>query len=113
MSFKIPRVARTRKHSLETILVVALLATICGADSIVDIENFGKSRKQWLETFLDMSGGVPSHDTIGRLLAALNTLMLGERGQYLEPGVVLPKLRGSWINLHEKSETEQPCNRSW
>jgi predicted transposase YbfD/YdcC len=73
-----PRVARTRKHPLETILVIALLATICGADSIVDIENYGKSREQWLGTFLDMSGGVPSHDTIGRLFAALNPLMLGE-----------------------------------
>ncbi len=73
-----PRVERTRKHPLETILVISLLAVICGADSIVDIENYAKSRKQWLETFLDMSGGVPSHDTIGRLFAALNPLMLGE-----------------------------------
>jgi len=48
-----PRVDRTRKHSLETILVISLLAVICGADSIVDIENYAKSRKQWLETFLD------------------------------------------------------------
>jgi predicted transposase YbfD/YdcC len=73
-----PRVARTRQHLLETILILALLAIICGADSIVDIENYGKSRKQWPGTFLDMSGGVPSHDTIGRLFAALNPLMLGE-----------------------------------
>ena len=48
-----PRVERTRKHPLQTILVIALLAVICGADSIVDIENYAKSRKQWLETFLD------------------------------------------------------------
>lgn len=73
-----PRVERMRKHSLETILVISLLAVICGADTIVDIENYAKSRKQWLETFLDMSGGVPSHDTIGRLLAALDPMMLGE-----------------------------------
>jgi predicted transposase YbfD/YdcC len=75
---KDPRVERTRKHPLETILVISLLAVICGADTIVDIENYAKSRKQWLETFLDMSGGVPSHDTIGRLFAALNPMMLGE-----------------------------------
>jgi predicted transposase YbfD/YdcC len=73
-----PRVERTRKHPMETILVISLLAVICGADTIVDIENYAKSRKQWLDTFLDMSGGVPSHDTIGRLFAALNPLMLGE-----------------------------------
>jgi predicted transposase YbfD/YdcC len=61
---------------LETILVISLLAVICGADSIVDIENYAKSRQQWLETFLDMPAGVPSHDTIGRLFAALNPAML-------------------------------------
>jgi predicted transposase YbfD/YdcC len=73
-----PRVTRTRKHSLETILVISLLAVICGADSFVAIETYARSRKEWLETFLDMSGGVPSHDTIGRLFAALNPMMLAE-----------------------------------
>jgi predicted transposase YbfD/YdcC len=76
-----PRVERTRKHPLETILVISLLAVICGADSIVDIENYAKSRQQWLETFLDMPGGVPSHDTIGRLFAALNPTMLAQAFQ--------------------------------
>lgn len=73
-----PRIDRTRKHSLETLLVLALLAVICGADSFVAIEGYAKARKDWLETFLDMSGGVPSHDTFGRLFAALNPMMLGE-----------------------------------
>lgn len=76
-----PRVDRARKHPLETILVISLLAVICGADSIVDIENYAKSRRQWLETFLDMREGVPSHDTIGRLFAALNPTMLGQAFQ--------------------------------
>jgi predicted transposase YbfD/YdcC len=73
-----PRVERTRKHPLETILVVSLLAVICGADSFVAIETYAKSRKEWLATFLDLSGGVPSHDTIGRVFAALNPMMLAE-----------------------------------
>jgi predicted transposase YbfD/YdcC len=73
-----PRIERTRKHSLETILVIALLAVICGADSFVAIETYAKSRRQWLATFLDLEGGVPSHDTFGRLFAALNPMMLAE-----------------------------------
>jgi predicted transposase YbfD/YdcC len=76
-----PRIDRTRKHSLETILVISLLAVICGADSMVDIENYAKSRQQWLETFLDMPAGVPSHDTIGRLFAALNPTTLAQAFQ--------------------------------
>ena len=73
-----PRVERTRKHSLETILIVALLAVICGADSFVAMETYAKAHEEWLATFLDLEGGVPSHDTFGRVFAALNPMMLGE-----------------------------------
>lgn len=73
-----PRVERTRKHALETILVVSLLAVLCGADSFVGIERFAKAKLEWLETFLDMSGGIPSHDTIGRVFAALDAKALAE-----------------------------------
>ncbi len=71
-----PRVERTRKHPLETILVLSVLAVICGADSFVSIEDYGLAKKDWLSTFLDLSAGVPSHDTIGRVFAALDPKML-------------------------------------
>jgi DDE_Tnp_1-associated len=35
-----PRIERTRKHPLETILVISLMAVICGADGFVGIERF-------------------------------------------------------------------------
>jgi predicted transposase YbfD/YdcC len=73
-----PRVERTRKHSLETILVISLMAMICGADGFVAIERFAIAKQAWLSGFLDMSGGVPSHDTIGRVFAALNPKSLAE-----------------------------------
>jgi hypothetical protein len=73
-----PRVDRTRKHSLETILVIALLAVICGADSFVAMETYAKARKEWLAGFLDLDEGVPSHNTFGRVFAALNPMMLAE-----------------------------------
>jgi hypothetical protein len=73
-----PRVERTRKHSLETILVISLMAVICGADGFVAIERFAIATERWLAEFLDLSGGVPSHDTIGRLFAALNPKSLAE-----------------------------------
>jgi predicted transposase YbfD/YdcC len=67
-----PRMKRTRAHPLVNILVIALLAVLCGADSFVAIELFGKSKKDFLKTLLDLSSGVPSHDTFGRVLAALD-----------------------------------------
>lgn len=73
-----PRVERTRKHPLETILVISLMAVICGADGFVGIERFAIAKERWLAGFLDMSAGVPSHDTIGRVFAALNPKSLAE-----------------------------------
>lgn len=73
-----PRVERTRLHSLETILVLSLCAVVCGADSFVAIEMFGHAKKEWLETFLDLRNGIPSHDTLGRVFGALDPHALGE-----------------------------------
>ncbi len=72
-----PRVERTRRHSLENILVISLLAVIAGADSFVAIEKFGRLKKDWLTSFLDLDD-IPSHDTIGRVFAALEPGALGE-----------------------------------
>jgi predicted transposase YbfD/YdcC len=67
-----PRVERGRKHRLSDILVIAVCAVICGADSFEQIETFGRAKLDWLKTFLDLPNGVPSHDTFNRVLAALD-----------------------------------------
>ena len=76
-----PRVERTRKHPLETILVLSLLAVLSGADTFVEIEHYGEAKKEWLSTFLDLSNGVPSHDTVGRVFALLSTTQLTQAFQ--------------------------------
>jgi hypothetical protein len=67
-----PRIDRTRAHPLVNILVIALLAVLCGADSFVSIERFGRAKKEFLATFLDLESGIPSHDTFGRVFASLD-----------------------------------------
>lgn len=67
-----PRVERTRRHELLDIITIAVCAVICGADSWVDVELFGRSKETWLRTFLVLPGGIPSHDTFGRVFAALD-----------------------------------------
>src|SRR6476659_8517641 len=67
-----PRVERTRQHGLLDIVTIALCAVICGADSWVDVELFGRSKEAWLRTFLELPGGIPSHDTFGRVFARLD-----------------------------------------
>lgn len=67
-----PRVERTKLHPLVSILVIALCAVICGAESWDDIALFGKAKEAWLTTFLDLPHGIPSHDTFNRVFAALD-----------------------------------------
>ena len=66
-----PRDAHGRRHKLIDVVVIAVCATICGADGFIDMEEFGHSREDWLRTFLELPHGIPSHDTIGRVFAAL------------------------------------------
>jgi predicted transposase YbfD/YdcC len=67
-----PRIERTRVHDLFELVVVALCGTIAGADTWADIERFGNDRLTWLRTFLRLEGGIPSHDTFGRVFALLD-----------------------------------------
>jgi predicted transposase YbfD/YdcC len=66
-----PRIDRSKRHKLLDIILIAICGVICGADSWVDIELFGKNKLEWLKTFLELSNGIPSHDTFGRVFAAI------------------------------------------
>lgn len=67
-----PRVDRTKKHLLGDILIIALCATIAGADSWQEVEHFGQVKLDWLRTFLELPNGIPSHDTFRRVFARLD-----------------------------------------
>lgn len=67
-----PRVARSRRHELLDIVVIALCGVICGADSWVEIAEFGLAKLEWFQQFLHLPNGIPSHDTFGRVFARLN-----------------------------------------
>ena len=67
-----PRIDRTKLHKLFDIIVIAICAVICGADSWVEIEEFGNAKLAWFRTFLELPNGIPSHDTFGRLFALLD-----------------------------------------
>jgi hypothetical protein len=67
-----PRIERTKKHRLLDILVIALCTMLTGGEGFQDMELFGKRKQAWLQTFLALPHGIPSHDTFGRVFARLN-----------------------------------------
>ena len=67
-----PRVERTRRHLLCDILLIALCATLAGAEGFCDMAEWGETKQGWLRTFLDLPGGIPSHDTFERVFRRLD-----------------------------------------
>ena len=67
-----PRRGRAKRHELLDIIVITLCAVICGADNWVEIEEFGKAKREWFERFLRLPNGIPSHDTFGRVFGMLD-----------------------------------------
>lgn len=66
-----PRAETGKRHNLVEMIVIAICAVICGADGWVAVEAFGWARYDWLSRFLSLPHGIPSHDTFGRVFAAL------------------------------------------
>ena len=66
-----PRSAVNRKHLLGDLIVIAICAVIAGADGPQAIGVWAASNQDWLKQHLELPHGIPSHDTIGRLLALL------------------------------------------
>lgn len=67
-----PRVERGKRHLLVDIIAIALCAVISGADQWIDIEAYAQEKAAWLKTFLKLPNGIPSHDTIARVLTRLD-----------------------------------------
>lgn len=90
-----PRTGNAQRHNLLDVLTIALTATICGAESCVDFADFARDREVLFRDFLELPGGLPSHDTFSRLFRLLDPVAfaaclaqfldgLGEAG----PGVI-------------------------
>ena len=67
-----PRVERTKLHQLVDILVIAVCATICAAETWEEIAEFGEAKESWFRKFLALPNGIPSHDTFRRVFLRIN-----------------------------------------
>lgn len=67
-----PRRAQGRRHRLSDMIVIAVCAVICAADSWSDVVDFGHAKLKWFSTFLDLPHGIPCPDTFERVFARLD-----------------------------------------
>ena len=66
------RVARTRVHPLESILYIVLCGSLAGINTWLGFEDYANEHIDVFKEIIDLPGGVPSHDTIARVISALN-----------------------------------------
>jgi predicted transposase YbfD/YdcC len=63
---------RNRIHKLSDMIVIAIMAVICGAEGWTDVALFGRAKHKWLATFLELPDGIPAHDTFDRVFSLLD-----------------------------------------
>ncbi|MDR2363248.1 MAG: ISAs1 family transposase, partial [Spirochaetaceae bacterium] len=67
-----PRIDRCKKHHLVDILLLCIIAMVCGVESVEDIVFFGETHEDWLRKYLALPNGIPSADTILRVLGRID-----------------------------------------
>ena len=72
-----PRQARKIEHDLVELLVIAVCGVLAGADDFVEIEEWAKEKCDWFRQYLRLEHGIPSHDTFGRVFAAIDAEAFG------------------------------------
>lgn len=72
-----PRQAAKVDHDLVELLMVAVCGVLAGADDFVEIEAWAEEKLDWFRRYLTLEHGIPSHDTFGRVFAAIDAEEFG------------------------------------
>ena len=67
-----PRQEGKVEHPLVNVIFLTICGVLCGADNWTEIESFGYAQREWLGTYLDLTHGIPAHDTLGRVFSQLD-----------------------------------------
>jgi predicted transposase YbfD/YdcC len=95
------RETRNKLHKLEDILMIVFSAAVSGIEDWVGMEEFGKQKWDWLKSFLDLTNGIPSHDTLSDVIGRLEPGAFA--GAFLcWVKVAIPSLAGEQVCLDGK-----------
>jgi predicted transposase YbfD/YdcC len=111
-----PRCGWKVEHRLIDVLVIAVCAVLGEAESFEDIALYGRCKRDWLQRFLELRGGIPSHDTFRRVLMLVDPdrferCFLGWVRSVFQPDTTAPRqiaidgktVRGSFDRKHGRS----------
>lgn len=73
-----PRQLGKVKYPLDEIILVALCASICGADTFIEFVEFGEAKIDFLKRLLPFANGIPSHDTFGAVFSNIDRKRFSE-----------------------------------
>ncbi|WP_018675987.1 ISAs1 family transposase [Riemerella columbina] len=66
------RLDRRKRHPVENIVFITIIAVICDASDWEEIEDFALLRKDYFSKYLNLENGIPSHDTFNRFFSLFN-----------------------------------------
>ena len=81
------------RHTLKDILVIVLFATLANADDWVEMVLFAESYQDYLRKYIELKNGIPSHDTIRRVMGMISP-------------EILQQLYGKWQERLDKNDGE-------
>jgi predicted transposase YbfD/YdcC len=96
-----PRRDQGKRHLLSDILSLTICAVVSGANSWVEIEEYGESKREWLREFLELPHEIPSHDTLSDVFARLDPAQL-EAGFQSWVSSLAAQVRGVAIQIDGK-----------
>jgi predicted transposase YbfD/YdcC len=98
-----PRMVGKITHKLHDILVIAVCAILAGLEQYTEMEDYGWANEDWFRSFLDLPNGIPSHDTFGNVLAALDPDAFEKRVQLWIHALVGSTTQGKHIAIDGKT----------
>jgi predicted transposase YbfD/YdcC len=97
-----PRKGNAILHNLAEVLIISMLAILCGAEHFTEMELFGREREKWLRKFLKLEHGIPSHDTFCDVYSALAPEAVTKRfAQWVE--TIRQKISGEVVAIDGKT----------
>jgi predicted transposase YbfD/YdcC len=97
-----PRKGNAIIYDLVEVLIISILAILCGAEYFTEMELFGREREAWLRTFLKLEHGIPSHDTFCDVYSALKPETIAKRfAEWVE--TIRQKISGEVVAIDGKT----------